>query len=139
MRYLAPLLLLAACAAPEPVWIKPGTPALTAEQEFLACAAQARRDFPERSRIATAPSVIIGARSCTGNFCIGGYNGPDIYDYDRNEPLRERSLNACMAAKGYRAADLPACPRGQVAVLQSQPFDTRGLCNANGRIAVPAT
>ncbi|MCK0166581.1 hypothetical protein MWU52_03360 [Jannaschia sp. S6380] len=139
MRYLLALVALSACApAPDPVWLKPGTPALAAERAFLSCAAEARRDFPERDRIATAPRVVLGGRVCDGNICLGGYNGPDIYSYDRNGPLRERALAACMAAEGYRAADLPACPWGEATLLQSQPFDTTGLCVIDGRIAAPS-
>ena len=54
------LLALASCVGTgtEPVWIKPGTPALAAEQDFLACAAQARRDFPPDRRLSVTPRVV---------------------------------------------------------------------------------
>ncbi len=145
MRRVLPFLaLLAACAAggSEPVWLKPGTPALAAEQDFLACAAQARRDFPPDRRIATAPRVTIGVGSCDGAFCvgaaqgIGGVYGPDIYDRDASEPLRERALDACMATKGYVERVLPRCT-GTAVTLPSQPADATGLCVANGRLAAP--
>ena len=129
-------LALAACAAPrETVWFAPGTPSLEAEQAFLGCAAEARRDFPERYRIATAPRITLGGGFCRGRGCIGLDTAPEVFDTDANAALRARSVDACMQAKGYRETVLPGCPAGPVTVLQSQPFDTRGLCVANGRIA----
>lgn len=143
MQKVTPLLFtigLAACAGTsEPVWLKPGTPALTAEREYLDCAADAQRDFPAASRIRSASRITIGTSFCRGPFCYGGYTGPDVYDDDPNEDLRDRAVDACMATKGYRPADLPSCPTGEVTVLQSQPYDLRGLCEANGRIATPRT
>ena len=134
---LPPLALLTACAAAtEPVWLKPGTASLRAEQDFLQCAAQARRDFPQASRITTAPRVTIGGGLCRDGICLGTNTGPDVFDIDPNDPLRERAVNACMQAQGYQQTTLPACPSGAtVSVLSSQPFDTRGVCVTNGRIA----
>ncbi|SDZ46206.1 hypothetical protein SAMN05444004_11566 [Jannaschia faecimaris] len=132
-----PLLLVSCAPTPAPVWLKPGTASLRAEQDFLACAAQARRDFPERHRIATAPRVTIGGGLCRSGLCVGVNDTPDVFDTDHNEPLRQRAVEVCMQAQGYRQENLPACPAGPVAALQSMPFDTRGLCVANGRIAAP--
>ena len=141
MRKILPALLtfgLAACAGTsEPVWVKPGTFALTAEQDYLKCAAEAQEDFPAASRIRSSSRITVGTQLCRGLFCYGGYSSPDVYDYDPNEDLRDRAVNACMATKGYRSADLPPCPTGEVAILQSQPYDLRGLCEADGRIATP--
>lgn len=132
------LAFLVGCApSSEPTWLNPGTPALQAEQDFLGCAAQARRDFPELFRITTAPRVTIGGGFCRSNVCVGANNAPVIFDSDRNEPLRSRSVAACMQAKGYRQADLPQCTGGTVTPLQSHPFDTRGVCVTNGRLAAP--
>ena len=137
-RILAIALLLAACAASsEAIWLKPGADALTAEQDFLACAAKARRDFGTDRRIQTSPRVTIGVGACRTGICAGLENGAEVFDRDDNEGLRDRALNACMVAKGYALTDLPACPRGTARPLASQPFDTRGLCVANGRIAAP--
>lgn len=135
------LALLAACAGTgsEPVWLKPGTPALAAEQDFLACAAEARRDFPADRRIATAPRVTVGVgvRRCSGGFCYGGFGqDPVIYDRDVNAGLRDRALDLCMATRGYVERSLPRCTTS-AARLQSQPFDTTGLCVADGRVAAP--
>ncbi|SFI29731.1 hypothetical protein [Jannaschia pohangensis] len=138
MKRILPLFLfLAACGiGTSPVWLKPGTPTLTAEQDFLACAAQARRDFPETRRITTAPSVVIGGGLCRDGVCVGVNDRPDVFETDRNDPLRARAINACMEAKGYQRTTLPVCAAGATQ-LASQPFDTRGLCVANGRIASP--
>lgn len=137
--FALPVFLAACAAGPSAVWVNPGVQALQAEQDFLACAAQARRDFPETYRIATAPRVTLGGGICRDRFCVGTSTGPEVFDTDRNEPLRERSLTACMQSKGYRQATVPACPAGApVTQLQSQPFDTRGTCVANGRLAAPA-
>lgn len=156
MKYALPLLLLlAGCVAgpTEPVWLKPGTPALAAEQDFLACAAQARRDFPPDRRIAVSPRVTIGVgignRRRHGGFGyggiggiggyngLGGYGGAEVYERDGNSALRARSLDACMLAKGYGERRLPKCTARVTEQLQSQPFDTTGLCLRNGRISAP--
>ncbi|MFO6463322.1 hypothetical protein ACK8OR_02930 [Jannaschia sp. KMU-145] len=127
IRVLAPLALLAACAAADrPVWLKPGVEAATAEQEFLSCAAAAQAQFPAATGIATAPRITLGGRVCEGSVCIGAA-GPDVFDYDRNDSLRDRAIAACMGAKGYDLATLPACS-GAVTPLRSHPFDARGVC-----------
>lgn len=133
--------VLAACVGTgsQPVWLKPGTPALAAEQDFLACAAQARRDFPADVRITSRPNVTIGigARRCDGPFCYGGFNqAPIISERDANEDLRDRALDLCMTTRGYAERALPRCTTS-AAILASQPFDTTGLCVADGRIAAP--
>ncbi|MEM9796637.1 MAG: hypothetical protein AAF919_09115 [Pseudomonadota bacterium] len=140
MRHaLIPLLFLSACAAGGPVYIKPGTAAFQAEQDFLSCAAKAQSDFPVAERIATAPRITLGGGYCRDNVCLGVNNYPDIYSYDRNDDLRRRSLAACMTGKGYVRTNLPGCPSGtRGRVLQTQPLDTRGLCQIDGRIVDPA-
>ncbi|WP_299815663.1 hypothetical protein [uncultured Jannaschia sp.] len=136
MRYLPLALFLAACAGvSDPVWIKPGTPALKAEQEYLACAARAQTDFPVASRIRSSSRITVGTSICRGWFCYGGYSAPDVHEDDPNEELRARAFDVCMTTKGYRAVDLPACSTQDAAILQSQPYDLRGLCEADGRIA----
>ncbi|CTQ50689.1 hypothetical protein [Jannaschia donghaensis] len=132
-----PFVLIGCAPTLDPVWVNPGAPALQAEQDFLACSARARQDFPERSRITTSPRITLGTGLCRSGACIGVGTGSEVFDSDRNEPLRTRAVDACMQAKGYRQASLPACPAGSATVLASQPFDTRGLCVANGRIAAP--
>ena len=138
-RTLALVLLLAACAGQStvPVWLNPGTPALRAEQDFLSCASNAERSFPERRGLGTI-GVSVGTGFCRGSFCLGGTRGianTGSRRDARNEALRDRALDACLQARGYTQTTLPACPPGPVTVLQSQPFDTRGLCVTDGRIA----
>lgn len=131
---LPALLLLASCAAPrQDVWLKPGTASLRAEQVFLGCAAQARRDFPERNQIATAPRVTIGTGICRSGFCLGVNNSPEIFSTDRNDPLRDRAVAACMQDKGYFQTSLPRCPAGAARPLAEHPADTGGLCLINGQ------
>ncbi|WP_144431758.1 hypothetical protein [Jannaschia seosinensis] len=133
---LPPIALLVACAAgSEAVWLRPGTPALAAERDYLQCAAEAQDAFPVTTRIATAPRITLSGGYCRDRICTGVSNIPDIYDYDQNEPLRERAIDVCMRTKGYDRTVLPACDGGET-VLQSQPFDTRGVCvTRSGRIA----
>lgn len=141
MKYTLPfLIVLSACGAgpTQPVWLKPGTPALTAEQDFLSCAAKARRDFPDDRRIDTSPRVTIGAGGCRSGICVGVENGSEVFDRDANITLRDRALSACMGARGYDQRTLPVCKSGTGTRLESQPFDTTGLCVADGRIASPA-
>ena len=135
------ILLVASCAgtATERVWLRPGTPALAAEQDFLSCAAQARRDFPAERRLDVGPrvSVGIGVGRCRGNLCYGVSNAaPILRERDASADLRERAVDACMLSKGYGERALPRCT-ATAAVLPSQPFDTRGLCAADGRVAAP--
>lgn len=128
------LALTVGCApARQDVWLKPGTTSLRAEQDFLSCAARARRDFPERPRIATAPRVTIGTGLCRSGVCVGVNNSPEIFETDRNEPLRVRAVAACMQARGYAPASLPRCPAGAARPLAEQPSDTAGLCLINGQ------
>ncbi len=135
---LVPLAFLSACAGvSQPVWLKPGAPAFQAERDLVACGREAGARFPERPRITTAPSVTLGGGFCDGAVCIGVNNRADVFDYDTNIPLRDRAVAACMGARGYGLTTLPACPAGPVRMLESQPFDTRGLCVAQGRIAAP--
>ncbi|MGB3687957.1 MAG: hypothetical protein WBA02_01530 [Jannaschia helgolandensis] len=141
MKYTLPFLIaLSACGAgpTQPVWLKPGTPALTAEQDYLSCAAKARRDFPADRRIDTSPRVTIGAGGCRSGICVGVENGSDVFNRDANAGLRDRAVSACMAGRGYSQRSLPVCRARTATQLQSQPFDTTGLCVANGRIAAPA-
>ncbi len=141
MRCLLPVLvLLAACAdpGPRPVWIKPGTSSSDAERSLLACQREAGLRFPERRGIATSPSVFIGGGIRNGNRFGGIGTAVEIYDFDRNEAPREAAFGACMNRLGFALDELPGCPPGiEVQVLQAQPFDTRGLCVANGRISAP--
>lgn len=131
---LPALLVLAGCAAPrQDVWLKPGTASLRAEQAFLGCSADARRNFPERSRIATAPRVTIETGICRSGFCLGVNNTPEVFSSDRNAPLRDRAVAACMQDKGYFQTSLPRCPAGAARPLAKHPADPAGLCLINGQ------
>ena len=138
MSILRPLLLLtglslAACAgAPRDVWLNPGTPAFRAETDLAACRAEVDAALPRRS---APPRIAVGGRSCSGNICIGAVQG-DVFGADDYAARRISGMGACMGARGYRLASLPAC-RGTATPLESQPYDLRGLCVANGRIAAP--
>ena len=130
---LPALLALAACAgAPRDVWLNPGTPAFRAETDLAAC--RARVDAVALRR-AAPPRIAIGGRSCSGNVCIGAVQG-DVFGADDYAARRVAEMGACMGARGYRLASLPACT-GTATPLESQPYDLRGLCVANGRIAAP--
>lgn len=138
MRVILSVLLLAACTVPgQSVWLRPGTPTQTADIDLATCSREAQTALPERIRIATAPRVTIGASLCEGPLCIGVNDAPEIFDYDANAGHRARTVAACMGAKGYGLTQLPRCPRGPTVPVQNQPFDIRGFCVAQGRIAAP--
>ncbi|WP_043916928.1 hypothetical protein [Jannaschia aquimarina] len=137
MRIVLPLLLfLVACGTTlVPVYLKPGTPTAQVTQDLAACRIEARNAAPERPRITTAPRITIGVGRCIDNVCIGASQG-DVFDYDTNAEARGRVEGTCMGRKGYRLVELPTC-RGAAQALESQPFDLRGTCVANGVIAAP--
>lgn len=136
--------VLAGCAVQtaETIWVRPGTLAFEAEQATVACTQRARVQFPEDRAIETTPSAVIGVgvgnrrhhhdRRSGGVF---GAVGVDIFEVDRNEPRRDAAFAACLGRQGYAPVTLPSCRPGEAMPLESQPFDTRGLCVANGRLA----
>jgi hypothetical protein len=134
------LLVVAGCAEPVPerVWLRPGAPADEANRVLAACLSEAEGAFPEQRRVTATPRVTVGVGVGSGGL-RGGLGTGVIFDrQDRNESARGARLDACMGRSGYAPAALPRCDGGPVRPLQSQPFDPRGLCVADGRIAAPA-
>jgi len=128
---------MSACAGgTASVWIKPGVPAIQAQQDEVTCLRQASAVVPERPRVTTAPRIRVGGSVCEGAVCVGLDTFPDVFETDTNAPRRNQAFGACMGAKGYRLAVLPRCP-GAAQVLVSHPFETAGLCVAQGQIAAP--
>ena len=143
LPFVLPLVAaLAACAggAPVPVYLKPGTEAGLALRQEAECRAQARRSVPERRRIDVSPSIGVGIGSggrVRGGLVLATGLGREAFDHDANEGLRGQAFGACMGGQGYRLVTLPAC-RGAARPLESHPFDTTGLCVAQGMVAAPA-
>lgn len=139
-RVLLCCLALAACGVQSvPVYLKPGAESGLALREEAVCREEARRAIPERRRVTTAPSIGIGiggGSQTRAGVVFGVGNSGDVYDYDSNAGLRGEAIGACMGGKGYTLITLPAC-RGATRALESLPFDTTGLCVANGTIAAP--
>ncbi|MEM8824053.1 MAG: hypothetical protein AAGF30_10625 [Pseudomonadota bacterium] len=140
MRYaLIGALALAGCAVPtaEEIWIRPGLSAFEADRTVAACAGNARVQFPERRALETVRSagigIGVGNRGVRGG--VGG--GITVFEVDRNEARRDASFYACMRQAGFTLVTLPGCGSGPATPLESQPFDVRGLCVANGRLAAP--
>ncbi|MEM8849889.1 MAG: hypothetical protein AAGE03_07615 [Pseudomonadota bacterium] len=107
----------------------------------MSCTQRARIQFPEDRVIETSPSAVIGVgggnrdrhhRRSSGVF---GAVGVEIFEVDRNAPRRDAAFADCLGRQGYAPVTLPSCPVGAAMPLESQPFDTRGLCVANGRLA----
>lgn len=138
IRFLLPLVLLVACAGgSQAVWLRPGTGTGQVDQDLVACQRRAQFHFPERLRIGSAPDVTIGGSGCRHTRCTGLDDTPEIFDFDANSGPRARAVSACMALRGHRLVPLPGCRDDAVRPLARQPADTRGLCVAQGHIAVP--
>ena len=141
MKPIIPVLLLvAACAGVSvPAYLQPGVPAAQARADLAQCRGEGRAVAPRRagSTFGSGISIGVGVGRCTGNVCVGARTG-DVFDRrdERRAERRGEAVGACMGRKGYRLVTLPAC-RGRAQVLASHPFDTTGLCVADGAIAAP--
>lgn len=86
------------------------------ERDNTACDVIALRDAPVANVVRQGPPQYIRRRHCdsSGNCHVsGGYWVPgDIYTVDVNAGLRARVKGQCMADRGYRPVELPACPPG---------------------------
>jgi hypothetical protein len=118
MRSILPLLapmLLIGCL-PVSTYYAEGVSFAQLERDNTQCDVAALRDAPVATRTRQYPPQYVPRRVCdqAGNcFNRGGYWVPgEIYSVDVNASLRSRVKALCMADRGYRPVELPACPQG---------------------------
>jgi hypothetical protein len=119
MRVFA-LFILMSCVAgclPVATYYKEGARLERLQSDEIACARDALSGAPVANQVRQAPPRYIPpVRSCNaaGQCTVrGGYWLPgEVYTVDVNAPLRRRIENQCMAKRGYRPVEIPACPPG---------------------------
>lgn len=91
------------------------------DRDDIACDVQALRDAPVANQTRQSPPQYVSRRVCDaqGHCRDQGFWRPgEIYSVDVNASLRKRVKAQCMADRGYRPVDIPACPQG---VAQAAP------------------
>lgn len=108
------LLCLSGCL-PVSTYYAEGVSAAQLERDQTQCAVQALRDAPVANQTRQSAPRYVPRRVCDpGGNCYdrGGYWLPgEVYTVDVNAKLRSRVEGLCMADRGYRPVELPACPR----------------------------
>lgn len=110
---LALLVLLTACG-PLSIFYKPGASVARMQSDQTNCEVDALKKAPVANQVRQRPPIYIpGNRFCNENGCYtapGYWVDGGIYTVDVNADLRGRVLAQCMAQKGYRPVEIPACP-----------------------------
>ena len=110
---------------------KVGTTIYDKQAVIDACKIQSLKEIPQ----AIGTSVIPGMSSPGTTYCnsygmyggiqcntYGGYNlPPQVRNYDMNDGLRDRFVNACMAKRGYSITNMPFCKEGETGYLNTEP------------------
>lgn len=99
------------------------------DQDTTNCEVEAAQRVPQQIEVHTTPVYTTPVqtycyRSGYQTICNstgGDTYGGDMYSTDANAGLRKRVEDQCMARKGWRWIDLPACPAGV------QATDLRGV------------
>ncbi|MEL6449734.1 MAG: hypothetical protein AAFQ19_00625 [Pseudomonadota bacterium] len=105
------------------------------ERDNTRCDVNALRDAPVANQTRQGPPRYVPRRTCDayGN-CRdeGGFYVPgEIYSVDVNASLRARVKAQCMADRGYRPVDLPACPAGVADAAPPGPSQVLPRLNTN--------
>jgi len=130
MRVIVSLIcvsLLAGCL-PVRTFYAEGASFAALERDNTRCDVAALRDAPVATQVHQAPPRFVRRRSCNAaGHCKyhGGYWVPgDVYTVDVNADLRRRVKNQCMADRGYRPVEIPACPSGVANAAPAGPSST---------------
>lgn len=110
---IAVLLVVTTGCLPVNTFYAEGVPLETLERDSTACDVAALRDAPVANQTRQAPPRLISRRHCdaAGQCTDQSYWVPgEIYSVDVNADLRNRVKGQCMADKGYRPVEIPACP-----------------------------
>jgi hypothetical protein len=109
---LASLLCLTGCT-PVSMWYQDGASISSRDRTQTDCEVKALQAVPVASQTRLTPVRVIPIKICdsTGK-CEVDYEmiGGDAYTVDVNAPLRTKVLAQCVADKGYRPVEIPACP-----------------------------
>ena len=114
-----------------PFFHKLGTTIYDKQSVIDSCKIQSLKEIPQ----AIGTSVTPGMSSPGTTYCnsygmyggiqcntYGGYNiPPQVNNYDMNNGLRDRFVNACMEKKGYTITMMPFCKAGEVGYLNTEP------------------
>jgi hypothetical protein len=87
----------------------------------LQCDVRALRDAPVANQTRQSPPRYISRQVCNPTGACrdrGSWVPGEIYAVDVNAGLRQRVKLQCMAERGYRPVEIPACPPG---VAQAAP------------------
>ena len=119
MRVMAALFLLLITSAclPLQTFYAEGVSFAALERDETRCDVAALKDAPVATVVRQGPPRYVRTRHCSDGHCTysGGIWVPgDVYSVDVNADLRARVKAQCMAGKGYRPVEIPACP-GNVA------------------------
>ncbi len=120
MRGAACLILaatvLSACV-PYRGFYKDGAAVAQLNADLTECQVQGVNRVPANTQIRSTPVTVTPVRricNSAGTACriVGGdVLGGETYSYDANAGLRNRVITQCMAARGYRAVEIPMCPQ----------------------------
>ncbi len=117
---------------PFPMYYKAGVNFAQIANANTNCRIEAAQRVPARTQIVQTPTYTTPVQTMCNGYGTGfgtGYGvsttaqtyctqyggqtyGGDIQSYDANIELRNQAELQCMAAKGYRAVNIPACPAG---------------------------
>lgn len=109
---LVSLLCLTGCT-PISMWYQDGASITARDRTQTDCEVKALQAVPVANQTRLTPVRVIPIKICdsTGK-CEVDYEmiGGDAYTVDANAPLRTKVLAQCMADKGFRPVEIPACP-----------------------------
>lgn len=137
----AALVLIQACT-PFSIYHQPGVEVSRMQSDLLNCQVASSQSVPVSTQIRREPPRYIpGRHYCRPDgrcYRDAGYYIPgEVYTVDANAGLRGRVTTQCMADRGYRPVELPACsgavkaraPQGVTTVLP--PLDEKSCVIRN--------
>lgn len=132
---LALALLFVPGCLPVTTFYAEGVTAARLERDRTACDVAALRAAPVANQTRQAPPRYVPRRVCNAAgqcYDQGGYWLPgEITTVDVNASLRARVTAQCMGDLGYRAIELPACPRGVADAAPPGPSPVLPRLNPN--------
>lgn len=117
---LTTIMMLSGCSTVTLLW-KPGTSVTQKQYDYDECTIEAIRKVPVNQVTNYTPGYYSpGTTQCrrvgdkVACYQVGEVNIPgNISTYDKNQALRTRVLDRCLAAKGYQQKQVPVCTNSQ--------------------------